>query len=152
MEAQEPWSIFRKRPLLQVLSIRSLYLLRIHYDQGIPPEQSSENEFIYFLAVSRTYNITERKQRRPRRHSKWQESNRLDWQINKARILHHEFGHFFAVAARLRPETSYLDVLWRTWTPDNIFFFFSWTSIWSFRTQLQKKSLLFVELNEMDLI
>ena len=37
MEARQPWSILRKHPLLHALSIRSLYLLRIHYDQGIPP-------------------------------------------------------------------------------------------------------------------
>ena len=62
----------------------------------------------------------------------------LDWQNNNFAGASHFFVHFFfAVIARLRRENAYFQVLWKTWTQEKTFC--SWTSIQSFRIQLQKK-------------
>ena len=61
---------------------------------------------------------------------------------------HAVFVRFFAVIAWLRRETASFHVLWRTWTQD--IDFFSWTSIQTFRIQLQKNLPTFDELNEVE--
>ena len=64
----------------------------------------------------------------------------IDWQNNKiGRDVHHPFCYFFAVIAELPHKNSLFHILWRTWTQDKTFFFFSWTLTQSFGIQLQKK-------------
>ena len=73
----------------------------------------------------------------------------LDWQNNNFACISRFFLHFFAVAALLQRESASLHVLSRTWTKTTTFFFFSLTSIQSFRIQLQKNLPTFNELNEL---
>jgi len=63
----------------------------------------------------------------------------LDWQNDNFARASDIFVQFFAFAAWLHRETSYFYVLWRREHKATIFFLFSWTSIQSFRIQLQKK-------------
>ena len=64
----------------------------------------------------------------------------LDWQSNNFALASHFFcTFFFALIARLRRENAYFHVLWKVWTQEKTFFLLSWTSIQSFRIQLQKK-------------
>ena len=62
----------------------------------------------------------------------------LDWKNNNSARASRFFLHS-PVTARLWRENTLFHVLWRTWTGKaTTFFFFFWTSIQSFRIQLQK--------------
>ena len=54
-------------------------------------------------------------------------------------------SHFFA---RLRRETAKFYVLWWTWRPDTISFF--WTKIQAFRIQPRKKFIKIWQLNDVE--
>ena len=67
---------------------------------------------------------------RPRRRRRQRQRERQKSIFNWFRLTKQQlytcitfFVHFFAVVARLRRETSYFQVLWRTWTQDNNFHF-----------------------------
>ena len=75
------------------------------------------------------YIFRELKQR-PRRRRRQRQRERQKSIFNWFRLTKQQlytcitfFVHFFAVVARLRRETSYFQVLWRTWTQDNNFHF-----------------------------
>ena len=89
-----------------------------------------------------------RRRRRPRER---QTSKGLEKQNNNFARASGFFVHFFAVVARLRHESTVPNFTF--WGgrehKTTIFFFFSWTSMQSFRIHLQKRSPTFVELNEV---
>ena len=110
-------------------------------------EQNDRNETLWLKmdfslrrGRSPLTNIWELKQRRRPRQWERQKSDRFRLTKQQLAGASHFFVHlFFAVIARLRRENACFHVLWKTWTQEKTFFILSWTSIQSFRIQLQRK-------------
>ena len=95
-------------------------------------------------------NIREFKQWRRRRQQERQKSNRFRLAKQQLCTCSTLFYTFLSLRSRLQRESASFQVLSKTGTQDNIFLFFSWTLIQSFRIQLQNNLPAFDELNAME--